>query len=53
MLNKKLAFNVGLSSRISDRDEIILYGDYFGQHEKDFNYAGVSSFQAGLCLIMT
>jgi type IX secretion system PorP/SprF family membrane protein len=50
MLNKKLAFNVGLSSRISDRDEIILYGDYFGQHEKDFNYAGVSSFQAGFML---
>ena len=50
VLNKKLAFNIGLSSRIGDRDEIILYGDYFGQHEKNFNYAGVSSFQAGIML---
>jgi len=50
VLNKKIAFNAGLSSRIGDRDELILYGDYFGQYDKDFKYVGINSFQAGIML---
>ena len=50
ILNKKFAVNAGLSARVNDRDELTLYGDYFGQHKKDFEYVGISSFQAGLLL---
>lgn len=48
--NKKMAFNIGLSTRVDDRNEVIVYGDYFGQYDKDFKYVGISSFQAGLML---
>jgi len=50
LLNKKIAFNIGLSARVDDRNELILYGDYFGRYDKDFKYVGISSFQAGLML---
>lgn len=50
ILNKKFAINAGLSARVSDKDEVIIYGDYFGQHKKDFEYVGISSLQAGLLL---
>lgn len=49
-LNKKLAFNAGLSSAINDIDELILYGDFFSLYQGQFNYAGGNSFQAGMLL---
>lgn len=50
VLNKKMALNMGLSTRVDDRNELILYGDYFGQYDKDFKSAGTRSFQAGIML---
>ncbi|HRH49942.1 MAG TPA: PorP/SprF family type IX secretion system membrane protein [Panacibacter sp.] len=48
LLNKKLAFNIGLSTLVSDRDELTLYGDYFDEYGKKFNRIGISTFQAGI-----
>jgi len=47
VLNKKITLNAGLSSRVGDRDEIILYADYFGQYNKDFKSVGINSFPGG------
>ena len=49
-LNKKLAFNIGLSTAINDIDELILYGDFFSLYQNQFKYVGNNSFQAGMLI---
>ena len=48
ILNKKLAFNAGLSSAIDDANELILYGDYFEQYTPDFEPVGIRTVQVGI-----
>lgn len=45
-LNKKLAFNGGLSVPTSEADRFIVYGDYFRQYDTTFHSVG-NSMQAG------
>jgi Bacteroidetes-specific putative membrane protein len=47
-LNKKLAFNIGMSGRTSETDLLTFYADYFKQFGPAFTPVGISSFQAGL-----
>lgn len=46
-LNKKLAFNVGLSTPTSETDRFILYADYFKQYGDQWKPVGISTLQAG------
>lgn len=45
-LNKKLAFNAGLSVPTSEADRFVLYADHFRQYDTAFKSVG-STFQAG------
>jgi type IX secretion system PorP/SprF family membrane protein len=46
-LNKKLAFNGGLSTPTSETDRFILYADYFRQYGDRFKPVGISTVQVG------
>lgn len=49
ILNKKAAFNFGLSAPASESDQLIIYGDYFGQYtRKSFRRIGIGSLQCGV-----
>jgi len=48
MLNKKLAFNAGLSTGIGDANELIFYADYFDQYTSSFERVGISTAQLGI-----
>lgn len=50
VLNKKLAFNVGISVPVSETDQLILYGDYFKRFRKIFppDPTGASTLQMGM-----
>lgn len=47
-LNKKAAFNMGLSVPTSETDQLIVYGDYFQQYGDNFKSVGVSTLQVGM-----
>jgi type IX secretion system PorP/SprF family membrane protein len=46
-LNKKLAFNLGVSTPTSETDRFVLYADYFKQFGEQWKPVGISSLQAG------
>lgn len=48
MLNKKIAFNAGLSNAIGDANELILYADYFDQYTNNFKRVGINTTQLGI-----
>ena len=48
ILNKKAAFNFGLSAPTSETDQFILYGDYFRQYGEKFKSVGISTLQVGM-----
>ncbi len=48
VLNKKLAFNIGLSAPTSETDQLILYGDYFRQYDDHFKPVGINTSQFGV-----
>lgn len=48
VLNKKLAFNVGLSVPTGEADQFILYGDYFRQYADHFKPVGANTSQFGI-----
>ena len=47
-LNKKAAFNFGLSAPTSETDQFVLYGDYFKQYGDNFKPVGISTLQVGM-----
>lgn len=47
-LNKKAAFNAGLTIPSSETDQVIFYGDYFKQFGEGFQPVGISTLQVGL-----
>lgn len=49
-LNRKLAFNAGLSVPTSETDRFVLYADYFRQFDTSFASAGVNTMQVGVML---
>lgn len=46
-LNRKFAFNAGLSTPLSEYDRFVFYGDYFQQLGEKFNPIGIHAIQAG------
>ena len=48
VLNKKLAFNAGLSVPTSETDQFVLYGDYFTQYGDQFRPVGIRTLQIGM-----
>ncbi|UYQ94426.1 PorP/SprF family type IX secretion system membrane protein [Chitinophaga horti] len=49
-LNRKFAFNTGLSTPLSEYDRFVFYGDYFQQLGDRFNPVGIHAIQAGAML---
>lgn len=49
-LNRKLAFNAGLSAPTSETDRFIIYADYFRQFAEGFTPIKISTLQAGAML---
>lgn len=50
VLNRKLAFNAGLSAPTSETDRFIFYADYFRQLSENFKPVKISTLQVGLML---
>lgn len=47
-LNRKVAFNAGLSTPLSEIDRFIFYADYFKQFGEKFTPVGIHALQAGV-----
>jgi type IX secretion system PorP/SprF family membrane protein len=49
-LNRRFAFNAGLSTPLSEYDRFVFYGDYFQQLGDRFKPVGIHAIQAGALL---
>lgn len=47
LLNRKLAFNAGLSLPTNELDKLVFYADYFREYDHQFNPVHINVLQAG------